>query len=289
MLLITDSGSTKTEWCLLNNETKTYKILQTSGINPYYQDEQTIYRILENEFKEVISGSLKIFFYGAGCGNDKVTAIVVNPLIKYFKPLSLVVESDLMAAAHSLCMHHEGIACILGTGSNSCFYDGKKIIQHVPALGYILGDEGSGADIGRRLIADILKKQLPAPVINRFYETYSYTPDQIQEQVYKHPFPNRFLAQFTTFIAENLHEITLHNLVKSSFTKFFIRNIKQYPNAHEQPINFTGSIAYYFKDILNESAVENGFHLGIIVQSPIERLIQYHIENEYNLFNSKQK
>jgi glucosamine kinase len=289
MLLITDSGSTKTEWCLLNNETKTHKILQTSGINPYYQDEETIYGILKNEFKKEIPGLLKIFFYGAGCGNDKAKAIVVNALNKHFNPVSLAVESDLMAAAHSLCMHHEGIACILGTGSNSCYYNGREIIQHVPALGYILGDEGSGADIGRRLIADILKKQLPAHVISRFFEAYSFTPDLIQEQVYKHPFPNRFLAQFTTFIAENLHEITLHNLVKSSFNKFFIRNVKQYPKAQEQPINFTGSIAFYFQNILNESAVENGFHLGIIIPSPMERLIQYHIENENNLIKSELK
>ncbi|HJZ39041.1 MAG TPA: hypothetical protein VJ203_01605 [Bacteroidales bacterium] len=282
MILLSDSGSTKTEWCLVNENTGTLETCQTSGINPYYQDGQTIYRILQKEFSLVLQAPVSIYFYGAGCGSDKARGIVRSALKDYFNASSLVIESDLMAAARSLCQRKAGIACIMGTGSNSCYFNGEAIVQHVPALGYILGDEGSGADIGRRLIADILKKQLPPAVSDIFFKTYSYTPDQIQEHVYKNPFPNRFLAQFTTFIADNIQEYSLRNLVKTSFNKFFIRNIRQYHHARELPINFTGSIAWYFGEILQESADDNGFHVGTITRSPMQGLIKFHTVPAFN-------
>ena len=182
-----------------------------------------------------------------------------------------------MGAARALCQHSTGMACILGTGSNSCFYDGAGIAYHVPSLGYILGDEGSGADIGRRFVSDMLKKLLPDRISAQFYETYQLTPDQIQEHVYKHPFPNRFLARFTPFVASNLHESALFEIVKKCFKNFFVRNINQYPMASNLPINFTGSIAYYFKEVLKESAKEYGYEVGIIEQNPMDRLMQFHM------------
>jgi hypothetical protein len=274
-LLIADSGSTNATWHLTGAEIATGRC-RTSGINPFYQNEAAIHRMLGEEFSLPVVQNLSVFFYGAGCGNTRSKSIVSVALRDFFHPASLAVESDLMAAARALCQHNKGMACILGTGSNACYYDGSQVSQYVPALGYILGDEGSGADIGRRLISDVFKKQLPEKILSLFQESHPYTADQIQENVYKHPFPNRFLAQFTHFVYRNIREECLHNMVKASFSKFFARNIRQYPMASEYELDFTGSIAYYFSDILKEAAADFGFQIGKIEKSPIEGLIRYH-------------
>lgn len=285
MILIADSGSTKTNWCLADEDTDSPVLnCQTSGINPFYQDSPAIFQLLEKEFTLTWKTPVSIFFYGAGCSGEEARSIVYKPLQTYFNPVVLSVESDLMASARSLCQQSEGIACIMGTGSNSCYYNGKEIAFHVPSLGYILGDEGSGADIGRRLIADILKNQLPSSVRERFFMAFSNSPEQILEHVYKNPFPNRFLAQYTLWLAENISEPSLHKLVKNGFNKFFFRNIKQYPQAEYLPVHFVGSIAFYFQEILKESAEENGFRTGIITRSPIEGLIRYHRHQTIPLF-----
>jgi N-acetylglucosamine kinase-like BadF-type ATPase len=276
MMLIADSGSTKTTWGLIRDRNEAVDTCETSGINPFYQNENAILKVLEKEFTLPASPNPLVYFYGAGCGSPESKAIVIRALGRFFHNASLFVESDLMGAARALCQHGPGMACIMGTGSNSCFYDGTHIAYHVPSLGYILGDEGSGADIGRRLVSDMLKKLLPDRISALFYETYQLTPDQIQEHVYKNPFPNRFLARFTPFVATNLHESALYELVKKCFRNYFVRNIHQYPMAATQPIHFTGSIAFYFREILVASARENGYTVGIIEQNPMERLIQFH-------------
>jgi glucosamine kinase len=278
MILIADSGSTKTHWGLADENPACPVIeFQTSGINPFYQDRNSILQILQKEFTLKIGRPVRLFFYGAGCSGIDSKAIVYEPLNTFFKPTSLSVESDLMAAAHSLCQHEAGLACIMGTGSNSCYYNGKEITRHVPSLGYILGDEGSGADIGRRLVADILKHQLPDEVAEHFFTTFHYTREEILEHVYKNPFPNRFLAGFAIYVAENIGIPALRNMVKAGFHKFFNRNIRQYPEAEKHPVHFTGSIAWHFREILSESASENGFHVGLITQNPMEGLIKFHI------------
>ena len=278
MLLIADSGSTKTEWCLVNAKTRMFTTCHTTGINPIYQDAESIQQLLQQEYTLPVTALRSIYFYGAGCINDQVKAMLQKILSAHFRCLSISVQSDLMAAARSLCQNQEGIACILGTGSNSCFYNGQEIARHVSPLGYVLGDEGSGAVIGKKFMSDLLKKQLPDVIADRFFEKYALSPDHILEQVYKKPFPNRFLAQFTRFIHENLHEESLRKLVKDSFAEFFSRNIRQYPEAHKLPIHFTGSVAWHFKDILQESADESGFRTGIITLKPMEGLIQYHLQ-----------
>ena len=276
MILIADSGSTKTNWCLVDeNSDPPFPECQTSGINPFYQDRKTIFQLLEKEFTLKVKKTTRILFYGAGCSGD-ARNIVYEPLKAFFRPDFLAVESDLMAAARSLCQHGEGIACILGTGSNSCHFDGQQIKFHVPSLGYILGDEGSGSDIGRRLISDMLKMQLPDFISARFFSLFDISSEQILENVYKNPFPNRYLAQYATFVADNISEPSMHKLVKSGFTKFFSRNIKQYPRAYDLPIHFTGSIGFYFQEILKETARENGFQIGMITRNPMQGLIQYH-------------
>jgi glucosamine kinase len=278
MILIADSGSTKTHWGLADENSVSPAIeFQTSGINPFYQDRNSILLMLQKEFIWKIGSPARLFFYGAGCSGADSKAIVFESLSVFFKSTSIAVESDLMAAAHSLCQHEAGLACIMGTGSNSCYYNGKEIIKHVPSLGYILGDEGSGADIGRRLVADILKHQLPDTVAEHFFSTFHYTREEILEHVYKNPFPNRFLARFATYVGENIAIPALRNLVKTGFNKFFTRNIRQYPEAGKLPVHFTGSIAWHFRELLTESASENGFRVGLITQSPMDGLLKFHI------------
>ncbi len=278
MILIADSGSTKTHWGLVDEDRPSAVTeFRTSGINPFYQDKNSILHMLREEFLWNINTPEQLFFYGAGCSGVDSKAIVYEPLKAFFKSPSVFVESDLMAAAHSLCGHEAGIACILGTGSNSCYYDGKEIIRHIPSLGYILGDEGSGADIGRRLVADILKHQLPEAISEHFFATFHLSREEILGQVYKKPFPNRFLAGFATYVGENIRIPALRNLVKTGFNKFFVRNIRQYPEAGKLPVHFTGSIAWHFKEILAESASENGFCMGQITLCPMEGLIRFHI------------
>lgn len=263
----------------MNTVTRLFESCLTSGINPLYQDQESIHQLLLHEFKLSVPEKGKIFFYGAGCFNDHTRDIVKNALSRHFNCSSVTVQSDLMCAARSLCQNRPGIACILGTGSNSCYYDGHEIARQISPLGYVLGDEGGGAVIGRKFISDLLKNQLPAEIADRFHHYYKLTADQILEAVYKKPFPNRFLAQFTKFIHENIHEIPLKNLVSVCFDDFFIRNIMQYPEAQVLPVNFTGSIAYHFRDLLIESATRSGFITGIINASPLEGLIAYHVQN----------
>jgi N-acetylglucosamine kinase-like BadF-type ATPase len=277
MILIADSGSTKTAWSLVNPDNGSIETCQTSGINPMYQDEEAILKLLQQEITLHIPDGVKLFFYGAGCINNQANGIVQQALDGFFHSSAVSVETDLMAAARSLCQQAEGIACILGTGSNSCYYNGKEITRHVSPLGYMLGDEGSGAVIGRKFIADLLKNQLPKYIRDRFFSSTNFTAHQLLENVYKKPFPNRFLAQFTRFIHENMNECSLRNLVKDNFNDFFTRNIRQYPEAQHLPIQFTGSIAFYFEILLRDSANESGFRIGIITKSPMEGLIKYHL------------
>lgn len=222
MILIADSGSTKTDWRLIS-EKEEVKSVSTPGINPFYQTEEEI----ENQISTLLYPELmgfsvkKIFFYGAGCAFEDKKQIVKNAISVSFPKAQIEIESDLLAAARGLFLKEKGIACILGTGSNSCFYDGKNIIHNVSPLGFILGDEGSGAVLGKKFAADCLKNQLPEKLKDKFLKQYDLTPAQIIESVYKKPFPNRFLAQFTRFLSENIAEPSIYNIVFDSFTEFF--------------------------------------------------------------------
>jgi len=178
-------------------------------------------------------------------------------------------------------MTEPGIACIIGTGSNSCYYDGNKIVSNVSPLGYILGDEGGGAVIGRKLVAGVLKKQLPGIVIENFFRAYSYTPGEILDNVYNMPFPNRFLGQFTRFISDNIHVPELQEMITSSFDEFIVRNVLSYPEARRYPVHFTGSIAYHFRPFLEELLLKHRLQPGIFTETPMENLVKYHIQNPH--------
>jgi len=253
--------------------------LQSPGINPFFQKEEEIKENLKNHLSHFQQLPIKeIQFYGAGCAFPEKNQIVKNALENFFSSSSPLIEiqSDLLGAARALCQREAGIACIIGTGSNSCYYNGERIEHNVSPLGFILGDEGSGAVLGRQLVAECLKNQLPEQLAEKFRQKYSYAPSAILNRVYKQPFPNRFLASFTPFLAENRNEPKCRDILSAHFQLFLERNIKQYSDYSKLPIHFTGSVAYHFKEILSETAAKNGIEIGTIVKDPMERLVTYH-------------
>ena len=278
MILLADSGSTKTHWCLLTASGQCTDV-RTDGINPVLQSYEAVCATISNQLLPAISRLLwagtitHIFFYGAGCTPEKKN-IVRDALLSVFKKAQVTVESDMLGAARALLGHHAGVACILGTGSGSCFYNGEHIEWSVPSLGYILGDEGSGAVLGKRLVGDILKNQLGEELKEAFLAEYNTSMPDIIDRVYRQPFPNRFLAKLSKFCADHIDDPRIHALVYDHFVQFVRRNLVQYKT--NQPIGFVGSIAYYYRPILEEAMRAEGLPLGTILQDPIEGLKQYH-------------
>jgi len=274
-ILIADSGATKTDWCL----TRDGGIMQRFtgiGISPVYQTREEIaeeirlqvYPLMKE--KEIDS----IHFYGSGCMPGR-TDLVRMAIHQSFPSADIHVYSDLIAAAHSLCGDEAGIACILGTGSNSCEWSGSEIVFQVSPLGFILGDEGSGAALGRELVGDALKNQLTPGLKEKLLEEYNLTPALIIDKVYREPFPNRFLASLAPFLLKNSNDSSIRIILTRGFSDFFERNVMQYDYT-EQPIHFVGSIAWHFADILRKVATTKGINIGQIEQSPMPGLINYY-------------
>ena len=277
MILIADSGSTKTNWSVAEAG-HLLQTIQTSGINPYFQSKEEISdRLIHELFPQLAvakKGIRAIYFYGAGCAFEKVD--VVKKAIGDVMHVPVIeVNTDLLAAARGVCGRKPGIVCIMGTGSNSCFYDGQQITSHVSPLGFILGDEGGGAVLGKLLVGDLLKGILSEELKEKFLKQYNLTPAQILDRVYRHPFPNRFLAGLSPFLAENIREPMIYALILNSFKSFIMRNVMKY-DYHTWPVHFTGSIAYYYKDILAKAAFETGIRIGSVLQSPLQGLIAFH-------------
>jgi glucosamine kinase len=283
MILVADSGSTKTEWRIINGDITTESHF-TSGINPYFLSTAQIRDMLNAELQDLSRISPeKIYFYGTGCNSDLKKNIVRHALESFFSTDNIMVGSDLLGAARSLCQREPGIACIIGTGSNSCYYNGSEIVSNVAPLGYILGDEGGSAVLGRKLVSGVLKKQVPAGIINSFFDTYRLSTAEILENVYTKPFPNRFLGQFSRFISANIDVPAMQEIIVSSFDEFIKRNVAQYPEAKILPVNFTGSIAFHFRKFLEEQLIKNYLRPGKITLSPMENLAMYHMaESETN-------
>lgn len=278
MILIADSGSTKTDWCVVKNGQIVQQIF-TKGTNPFFQSEEEI----SNEIATALLPQLKknefdaVYFYGAGCGFPDKIEMVHRAITRHLQVKGEVeVNTDVLAAARALCRHEAGIACILGTGSNSCCYDGKQIVSNVSPLGFILGDEGSGAVLGKLLVGDILKNQTSPELKEKFLSRFNLTPADIIDRVYRKPFPNRFLASLSPFLAENLQEPSIRTLVLNSFKAFLRRNVMQYADYREKKVHFIGSVAFYYREVLEEAAYETGIRLGTVLRSPMEGLIKYH-------------
>jgi len=275
MILIADGGSTKADWCV-SAQSKQLQRITTHGINPYF--------LSEDEVGEIIRSSLlpelqiytfdALYFYGAGCLPEKIP-MMQSALGKYLKMKTIEVNSDMLAAARGMSGRNPGIVCIMGTGSNSCYYDGEKIVSNVSPLGFILGDEGSGAVLGKLLVGDLLKNQLPEGLKEKFLQEFDLTPGMIIERVYRQPFPNRFLASLSPFLLRNMEEPSLRSLVFNAFRSFLTRNVMQY-DYKKYPVYFIGSVAYYYREILEEVVIESGMQLGGIMQNPMEGLVNYH-------------
>ena len=280
MILIADCGSTKTDWALCDGD-KVIARVKTQGLNPTHQESEEIFEILSAELTDEITAHTpeKIFFYGAGCAYDTANDRMRQALENIFDTKEIEINSDLLAAARALCKHEEGIACILGTGSNSCLFDGEKIIDNTPSLGYILGDEGSGAHLGRQLLSDCLKKQLPSNIREKFFEQYKLNVATILEKTYHSSLPNRWLASFTPFLSENKNVPEISTMLKQCFKQFFQRNTMTYRRAW-LPIHIIGNIGIHFSEEIKETAESLGLSIGNIVDSPMDGLIEYHKHNK---------
>ena len=278
MILIADGGSTKVHWCLLTASGQ-FTDVYTDGINPLFQTSEAMRNSICNQLLPKISqllwvGTLThVFFYGAGCTPEK-KIFVQRAIESVFKKAQVVVESDMLGAARGLLGRQSGVACILGTGSGSCYYNGENIEWNVPSLGYILGDEGSAAVLGKKLVSDLLKNQLGDDLKQAFFAEYETSMADIIEKVYRQPFPNRFLAKLSRFCAEHIDDERIYALVYDHFVQFIRRNLLQYQT--DTPIGFVGSIAYYYRPILEKAMKAEGLLLGQILQDPIEGLKEYH-------------
>ncbi len=278
MILVADCGSTKVDWGVVDHGCEIVKRFKTRGMNAVVLSNEILTEITETEIApEVADYKIdRIYFYGAGIVSQATRDKIRNILRRFIPAEVIEVETDLFAAARVLCGHERGIACILGTGANSCLYDGEKIIDNVPALGYILGDEGSGAVLGKLLVSDMLKRQLPTDITEKFLKTYDLDMAKVVTRVYSEPGANRFLASLSPFLLENLGHPAIKEIVLGSFKAFFKRNISNYPDYKNYPINFVGSIAYYYKEVLAEAAEASGCRLGKVVKNPLEGLIEFH-------------
>jgi glucosamine kinase len=277
MILIADSGGSKTDWRLIQ---KDGSIAQASapGFNPYYQPVEDLKKNVQEMLLPKITGGKvdKIFFYGAGVSSAKNQLTIKSALLEFFPGAEIEIGWDLLAAARALCGHQPGIACIMGTGSNSCLYDGKDIIDNVANLGWILADEGSGASIGRKFLVDYLRKKQPEKLAQQFHQRFPLTREEFLEKVYQQEKPSAFLASFTKFIFQHLSEPYCYKLIYDSFAEFYENNVMRYANYENLQVHFTGSVSFYFSDILRQVANDKGITVKNILEGPIAGLTLYH-------------
>lgn len=274
--LIADSGATKAEWCLLQNgKTKTFF---TQGISPYFLNAEQITALITKELYPKLKNVKvdEVYYYGTGCASPANAKIVKKALGKVFKKAKIAVTHDLMGIARASCGNKKGIACILGTGSNTCFYDGKKIVKISPGLGYVLGDEGSGAYLGRKVIQYYLYDIFDDDLRARFDAKYTTTGVEILENVYKKPLPNRYLASYAMFLAENRGYYMIENIIEDGLNDFFSVHLCKFKESKQLPIHFVGSVGHGFKDVLEDLCNTYEFKLGKVLKNPMEGLIEYH-------------
>ncbi|MCY6341777.1 MULTISPECIES: hypothetical protein [Bacteroides] len=278
MKLIAESGSTRTEWALVEDNHLVQRVF-TEGLNPFFQTRREISRSVrlglpESFFKKKLD---QVYYYGAGCSSYEKKNILGVSLVAQFKT-PIQVESDLLAAARGLFKCESGIACILGTGSNSCFYDGKIVVKNVKAAGYILGDEGSGAVLGKLFLADLLKGLAPKELASEFHEKFRISANDVMESVYNLPFPNRFLGTIAYFLGDYMDNEYVYNLLTNNLRSFFNRSVCQYDYMN-YPIRFVGSLAYAYSDTLRKVAREFGVEIDVIEETPMNGLIEFHSMN----------
>ena len=278
MILIADSGSTKTDWCIADNG-RAVKRMATQGLNPFHQSLDTIAQIINDELlpqlddREMVDVE-RLHFYGSGCRAEMLPKIT-QLFSRLFPDTDVECQGDLMAAARAVCGSREGVACILGTGSNSCLYDGTSVVENVPPLGYILGDEGSGAVMGKLFFNALYKGRLSERIRIAYERTTGLSIADVIDHVYRQPLANRFLASVCPFLAKNMDDESLHELVVGNFRQFFRYNVSRYRRA-DLKVGAIGSVAFYFKKQLEEAALAEGFTMGEVVRSPMDGLVTFH-------------
>jgi len=277
--LIADSGSTKAEWCVINGNKK--KIFVTQGMSPYFISSQQMQDILTNEIKPNVKkiNIDEIFYYGTGCINPDNNKMVKSVIKNVFPNAKIEVDHDVTAAAKALCGKEKGIACILGTGSSSCYYNGKKIVKNSPGLGYVLGDEGSGAYLGKKVIQYYLYNIFDNGLRARFDARFVTNNVEILNAIYKQPLPNRYMASFAIFLAENRGHYMIENIIEDGLNDFFFNHVNKYRESWTLPVHFVGSIAFGFKDVLADLCNTYQLQLGKVLKNPLQGLIEYHNQN----------
>lgn len=278
MILIADGGSTKADWVALNQEGEEFFRTRTHGINPEILDAETIKERIVNNFqlykpKDEVT---HLYFYGAGCGTEKAKNYLKKVFQEIFIHADIVVEEDMLAAVYAASGGKESIVCILGTGSNSCYYDGKQMFQNVVSLGYMLMDEASANYFGKRLVRDYYYKKMPQKISEDFSSKFDLDPDIIKHNIYKEETPNTYLGEFAKIMFDHKEHPYIHKILEEGFREFYDLRVLSYPKAKEVPVYFIGSIAYYFQPILEKVAAELGITFGGTVQRPIDDLINYH-------------
>ncbi len=274
--LIADSGATKCEWRLVADGKN--KSIITQGISPYFLNEEQIIALLSKELLPKLKKATitHIHFYGTGLSNADNVLIIKKVFKTLFPKATIEVQTDLLAAARALCGRKKGIACILGTGSNSCYFDGKKIVKNSPGLGYVLGDEGSGAYLGKKVVQYYLYNTFDEELKTRFEKSFPVSAFEILEHVYKQPLANRYLASFAIFLAENRGHYMIENIIEDGLNDFFFTHLYKYRESWILPIHFIGSIAFGFKDVLKDLCNTYELELGKVIKAPMEGLLAYH-------------
>lgn len=276
MIIVADSGGSKIDWRLLlkNGEVRQ---AHTAGFNPYYQPLEHLQQILLDLLAQPTTEEVtKIFYYGTGVSSEKNQQLIQSAFAEHFPHAIVEVGWDLLAAARALCGNEPGIACILGTGSNSCLYDGKKIIDNVANLGWILADEGSGTSLGKQFVFDYFRGNMPNKLAEQFRARFPLSREEVLEKVYQHEKPGAFLASFSKFIFQHLNDPYCYRLVYNSFDEFYTNNVMKYPGYQQTKVHFTGSIAFYFSNVLRQVANDKGITVKNILEGPIAGLALYH-------------
>ncbi len=280
MHLIADGGSTKTEWILIDRQRVAMRFL-TQGFNPNYTDWETITAIINNEFPADFPENVeKISYYGSGCGNEKNCQLVAAALRQRFTTAEIKVTHDLMAAAHAVLGHEKGIACILGTGANSCLYDGKSIVNQAVSLGYLVGDEGSGTYIGKKVVRSYFYDLMPDDLRQQFEAEYHLSHKDFIDRLYHYPQPNTYLSSFCKFAGEHRQNVYIQQLASDCFNEFLNVFVCRYEDFENLNVSFVGSVAYHFQDILKVCLENKDLHLGEIIQTPADGLVKYHLNSK---------
>lgn len=275
-ILIADSGSTKTEWVLVNQEGKEF--FKSDGLNPYFRTHGQLSEAIKNGVKNSLKNTQvdEIFFYGSGSGNESRKAILQNAIRENFPESEIHIESDMLGAAIACFGKKEGVACILGTGSNSCVYDGKEIVKSIPSLGFVFGDEGSGGYFGKRILNAYYYKTMPVDLRNALEETSDMSLESVLHKIYEEPQANRFVASFSKILGDYREHPFIKNMVRKGFEAFADKQLAYFEESKEKKIGFVGSIASVYQEILEEVLTERGMDLSIVVRKPLDRLVDFH-------------